>query len=339
MARAYRVAVLIGGIALFAYLVHSIGVDTVLTSFRALSWRLVVVIFFPAVCLKICDVLAWRCALPRNQVPFAQMLAALLGGQAVSSTTPTGPFGGDAVKVWMLRDHVSRREGFSSLIITQTTSTASQGLFLFLGILIARRLLSLSTPLLSAMEWLLLLEALAVMAFIAIQLGGAMARGQALLARVGLIKNGKGAGTAAHVDQALAAFYRSQPRRLVSSLGWGFLGWLVGAGEVWLILFLLGTPVSIGIALVIEAFGTGISFATFFLPVQIGVDEGGAVATFLALGLNGATGLSLSLVRRVREITWIVIGLLLLAGNSRSAREGTGDGPPAGALALDARAA
>src|SRR5262249_12643119 len=64
---------------------------------------------------------------------------------------------------------------------------------------------------------------------------------------------------------------------------------------------------------VIEAFGTGIAFATFFIPGQLGVAEGGAVATFIALGLSAATGLSFSLVRRVREVTWIGIGLLLLA--------------------------
>ena len=311
------------GVALFAYLLYCIGLDTVLTSFRALSWRLGIVIFFPAVCLKTCDVLAWRCALPRHQVPFSRLLTALVGGQAIASTTPTGTFGGDAVKVWMLRDQVSRRESLASLIIMETTSTAAQGLFLLLGILIARRTLSLSTPLLAAMEWLLLLEALAVVAFVAIQFGGTVAWGQGLLARFGVFKGSERGAAATHVDQALVSFYRREPRRLARSLGWNFLGWLVGAGEVWLILHLLGTPVPVGTALVIEAFGTGISFATFFLPVQIGVDEGGAVATFLALGLNGATGLSLSLVRRVREMTWIAIGLLFLAGKPRPAAVAT----------------
>ena len=45
---------------------------------------------------------------------------------------------------------------------------------------------------------------------------------------------------------------------------------------------------------------------------QLGIDEGGAVAIFHALGLDPAAGLSLALVRRVREAAWIAIGLLLL---------------------------
>ena len=74
---------------------------------------------------------------------------------------------------------------------------------------------------------------------------------------------------AVHVDQALVDFYRGQPRRLALALLWGFVGWIIGAFEVWLILSLLGSPVGFDTALVIEAFGTGISFATFFLPEPI----------------------------------------------------------------------
>src|SRR5207244_225030 len=98
------------------------------------------------------------------------------------------------------------------------------------------------------------------------------------------------------------------------------LGWITRAAEVWLVLYLLHAGVSVAMALVIEAFGTGIGFATFFLPVDIGVEEGGAVATFLALGLSGGTGLSLSLVRRIREVAWVALGLLLLAGKPKPSR-------------------
>jgi hypothetical protein len=48
------------------------------------------------------------------------------------------------------------------------------------------------------------------------------------------------------------------------------------------------------------------------------------VAAFAAFGLPGAAGLSFSLIRRLREATWAVIGLAALAGfKARPA------GPPA----------
>jgi uncharacterized membrane protein YbhN (UPF0104 family) len=315
--RLYRAALLACGAALFAFLIVSIGPATVVESFRLLSWRLLLVIVFPCIVLKTFDALAWSFAFPGKAAPFRSLLSSLLAGQAVASTTPAGMLGGNAVMAWMLRDRVSLRQSLSSLIIVQTTSTASQGLFLLLGILLARWSFSSSLALVRIMEWLLLLEAIGVVGFVALQMRGMMAGGHGLLGRLGFSGGSATREAARDVDQTLVTFYRRQPRRLVLSVACNFLGWITRAGETWLILYLIGARVSVPTALIIEAFATGISFATFFLPMDIGVEEGGAVATFLALGMAGATGLSFSLVRRVREVAWIAVGLLLLAGKRR----------------------
>jgi len=316
-ARLYRAALLACGAALLAFLVIRIGPATVVESFRVLSWRLVLLIVFPCIVLKTFDALAWGFAFHERPVPFRSLLASVLAGQAVSSTTPAGMLGGNAVMAWMLRDRVTLRQSLASLIIVQTTSTASQGLFLLLGILIARWWFSSSLPLVRVMEWLLLLEAIGVIGFVTLQMRGMMAGGHGLLARLGFTGSARSREAARDVDENLIEFYRRQPRRLALSLTCNFLGWITRAGETWLILFLLGAAVSVTTAIVIEAFATGISFATFFLPIDIGVEEGVAVATFLALGMTGATGLSFSLVRRVRELVWIAVGLLLLAAKRR----------------------
>jgi len=285
-----------------------------LASFRVLSWRLLPLIVFPCAALKTFDTLGWRFAFPDDSVPLLPLARSLLAGQAFSSATPTGTIGGDAVMAWTLRDTVALRESVPSLIIVKTTSTASQGLFLLLGILIARWTLPSSLALVRVMQWLLLLEAIGVVGFLAVQMRGVLAGSHAVLDRFGFSGSSAFGEAAAHADRALVAFYRRQPRRLALSLTCNLLGWITRAAEVWLILYLLGAAVSVGTAMVIEAFGTGISFATFFLPMDLGVEEGGAVATFVALGLSGATGLSMSLVRRVRELAWVGVGLLILAG-------------------------
>ena len=305
------------GAALFVYLVLRIGPATVVESFRSLSWRLLVVIVFPCVVLKMFDALAWRFAFPDAGAPLLSLSAGLLAGQAVASITPSGALGEKAVMGWMLRDRMSLREGLSSLLVVQTTSTISQGLFLLLGVVLARWTLSSSLALVRAMGWLLLLEVIGVAGFVVVQVRGGVAGGYGLLGRLGL-SGGAGVGeTVAHVDRALLTFYRSHPRRLAMSLGCSFLGWVTRSGETWFILYLLGASVSVPMALIIESFETGISFATFFLPTDLGVQEGGIVATFLALGLSGAIGLSFSLVRRIRDLAWTALGLLLLAGKGR----------------------
>jgi uncharacterized protein (TIRG00374 family) len=318
--RWWQRALLVLGAALFAYLIADIGLAAIESSFRTLSWRLLIVLVFPCLVFELFDTLGWRFAFPGESVPLLALMKIRIVGQAVSLTTPTGTLGGDAVKVWLLRDRVSTRESLVSLIVVKTTMVASQGLFLALGVLVARRILALDTPLVSTMEWLLVLEAIAVGGFLAVQTAGVAGRGERLLRRVGIRTGERASAAAEGVDRGLATFYRMRQGSLVLSVACNLAGWLASAGETWLVLRFLGAPVSVPTALVIEAFGTGVRFATFFVPAQIGVAEGGAVAACVALGLSAGTGLSLGLVRRVREAAWAGIGLLLLAGSPRPSR-------------------
>ena len=49
-----------------------------------------------------------------------------------------------------------------------------------------------------------------------------------------------------------------------------------------------------------------------FLPMQLGVQEGGFVLSIAALGLSAALGIFVSIICRVREILWILFGILLM---------------------------
>ena len=65
-------------------------------------------------------------------------------------------------------------------------------------------------------------------------------------------------------------------------------------------------------SVLIMAFTTFMANLIGFLPMQLGVQEGGFVISIAALGLSAALGIFVSIICRVREIVWIVIGLLLM---------------------------
>ena len=124
--------------------------------------------------------------------------------------------------------------------------------------------LAADSKILRAMEWLVALEVLALGGFVVVQTRGLAARGGRLLARVG-VSRFEGHATLGRIDEGLAAFYRKRPGRLTLSIACHLVAWLLGAVEAWLILRFLGMPVSWITATVIEAFGTGIRFATFLV--------------------------------------------------------------------------
>ena len=76
--------------------------------------------------------------------------------------------------------------------------------------------------------------------------------------------------------------------------------------EVWLILYLLGHPVSFAEAFILESLGQAARSAGFMVPGGIGIQEGGLLLIGAHLGLTPELALALSLGKRAREI---VIGV------------------------------
>jgi putative membrane protein len=310
-----RVVLLLVGLGFLVLLVLENDPAAVVASVSRLSWRILVILVFPMALVMALDALGWRYAFLHDRVPFGPLLAVQLAGEAFNIVTPTAALGGEVVKAWLLRDRVPLEESVPSVIIAKTTITIAQGVFLLLGIALAVIVLA-GSALLLAMEWLLAAEVVALALFIVMQTRGLVGWSARLLDRLG-IRRMSGSGTAARVDQALADFYRREPRRLALSIAFHLAAWLLGSLESWLILWFLGIEVSLATATVIEAFATGIRFATFLIPGSIGAQEGGFVVTFLALGLRGADGVTFGLVRRFREVVWVGIGLLLFAAMRR----------------------
>ena len=310
--RLARPGLLVCGAALFVWLLATIGPGAVAQAFAELSWRLLIILVFPFGLTTLLDTLGWRYAFRRDTVPFRALLAGRLAGEAFNLTTPTASMGGEAVKAWLVRTSAPLAEGLPSVIVAKTTIVIGQALFVVVGLIAARAALPSDSLVVRGMEWLLVVQVLAVGGFVAIQAGGALSGSTRWLQKLGWL-SGRRLEPLAQINDELAHFYRFEPRRLALSTFFHFLAWLIGAIEPWLILRWIGLPVSLAEATAIEAFSSGIRFAAFLVPGYLGALEAGHVAIFAALGLGAPAGLSFTLIRRVREAAWTGLGFLAFA--------------------------
>jgi putative membrane protein len=301
------------GVGLLAVLVIDNDPRAIAASIAQLSWRLAIIVVFPAVVVNAVDALGWRYAFLRNELPFTTLFSVRVVGEAFNMATPTATLGGEAMKSWLLRGRLPMSQTLPSVIVAKTTITIGQVLLLLLGVLLARATVAADTTLLTVMQWLVVVQALALGTFALAQTRGLLGRSGRLLQRLGVQPPAATGEALGRVDEVLARFYREHPGRLALSIAFHFAGWLLGAIETWLILDFLGVPVSLLTATVIEAFGMAIRVATFLIPGNIGALEGGYAAIFTALGLGPTVGVTFSLVRRIREVFWIALGLLLFA--------------------------
>jgi uncharacterized protein (TIRG00374 family) len=307
--KAIRAVLLVGGLVVLAFLVARVGIESVMSVLSRLTWWQLVLICLPYGLIMAVDTLGWRYAFISKPPPYLRMLAARTAGEAVNIVTALGSVGGEAVKVWLLRPAVSYDESVPSVVIAKTTSTMAQTLLLVVGLVLAVTTLTVAGDVIWAMLVLLGVELLLVGGFFVTQVAGLVRRAGRLLAWSGLIEN---ASAAEDLDARLRRYYRENWRRFVLSVAFHFGGWLLGALEVLVMLYVLDIPVSMATATVIEAVGSGVRFASFLVPGSLGVLDGANTGVFAALGLGASAGLAFSLVRRARQGVWIGIGLIVL---------------------------
>ena len=293
------------GLALFAFLLlHSEG-RPALAMVERLGWGLLLILAFHLLPLHL-DVLAWRCLFPKPRPRAAQLLFIRWLGEGANSLLPI-PHLGEALRARLAsllgQDGVAAG---TAVMVDITIGLLTLLPFTALGLL----LLALRHEATSELVIILVPLVLCGAALLLMQRLGLLGRLLTLARRVtGTRPMSERWSLVPRFDLALQAAYTPRPALLRSCL-WRFAGWLVGAGEIWLALTLLGEPADIGDALILESLSQAARTVAFAIPGGLGVQDGVLILLATQIGLGGEIGLGLSLIKRCRELA---LGLPALA--------------------------
>ena len=119
------------------------------------------------------------------------------------------------------------------------------------------------------------------------------------------------------IEAAIREFQGRQPAAVRSMFWLDIACQVILAAEVAALFWCLKIPVRGVNVLAVEGAARAIKIMTGWMPARIGADESGFAGTFLVLGLPPASGLSLALARRSRDLLGAFIGLSWLAWRTR----------------------
>jgi len=128
-------------------------------------------------------------------------------------------------------------------------------------------------------------------------------------------------------EENVYGFYSEHSKLFIYILLLELLACFTGVVEAYLILSVTTGHSSLLTAFIIESVNRVINVAFAFVPMRVGVDEGGVALTLNALGYTVADGVSLAIIRKIRIFFWTGIGLLIIARYSLSGKSGAQ--PPA----------
>ncbi len=315
-----RAGLLVLGLLTLIGLVWHVGPGRIVETIGTLGPLTVLFILLPSLLMYAIEAYGWRVTLVNHAqaVSFARLFAIRTAGEVVNMTTPTAYMGGEPMKAFLLsRYRVPMVEGLASVVIAKTIMSLAEVLFILLGLGLALWLLggagSVGKTLAAAVIGLGLLLC-GVLVFVFVQRRGLFTWLLSMLRRLGLrigylesreekLKS---------VDQTILTFYTEHHGSFALSGLLFLFGWMAEALEVYVILWYLGGPASISSSIAIGALSVFIKGGTFFIPGSLGAQEGGNLLLLQAFGYSDVTGLTFALLRRVRELVWIGIGLLCL---------------------------
>jgi putative membrane protein len=284
MARS-RLAIVLAGISLLAGLALWAGLPAIEHCFASLGPGGILVVVLIHVPLILLMGLAWWWIGKAHAGP-ASFIMARLVRDAVAELLPFSQVGGFAAGARLLALRgVAMHAGTSSLFADLTMEFSTKILYAITGL----ALLAWLRPGSSVPSYM-------VLTFIILGGLGLLA----LLCRKPISRAVTRLLCRWRVSESLRTFL--VPQRLAPSGLLHVMCWALGGPEAWVTLHLMGIPVTMAEALVIDSLATSLRTFGFWMPAALGVQEAAYVLACAPFGLGASQALAFSLVRRVRDL-------------------------------------
>jgi putative membrane protein len=315
-----------GGILFIAVLVSQ-DLTSVLATLAVARWGLLLVALFHLLPLLLdAAAISVLFEAPSTGVSWRGAVLARWAGESANSLLPAGQLAGPVVMLHQLsRRGLPMQDAVAAITVSTTLQALAQVVFALIGVALLGYEGSLDMQTSQGSQHAvgpLLLMVCSLLALLSVllylmQRRALFGRSIRTIARFcGKRDWSRLMSRAEAIDLAIRNTYHGGTRA-PASFTLSLIGWLVGTGEVFLILQLLGCPVGWADALLLESLGQAIRGAAFAVPGALGVQEGGYLMLAPLAGLQPDAAVALSLGKRARELLLGVPGLLYLYLSAR----------------------
>jgi phosphatidylglycerophosphate synthase len=331
MERAIRWGALGVGILLFVGTLYYIDFRLAFGTMRRLGIALPLALLFSGL-WHLARTWAWVWCFPRPRtVSFARLARVRLSAEAFSYLTLRG-IAGEPLKVVLLGGTVDARQATAAVALERLAYLVGTTIIVGIGSILAMTGLAL-TP-----GWFRVFRAFAIASGAVALLTGMVIAGRGTYVQSWLagidrllgssLATGRVGRFVAAVERLMLELVRGNPTRLAVLLIATVAAYACMALEAWVILRASGTAISLNGALGVETFSRVASFASAFIPANLGALEASSLAAVTAVGAVGG-GAALALARRLRGLFWAGVGLAIYPRRARTAPVNTAEPRPA----------
>lgn len=323
MKAALRWTLLLLGLALFGWFIYRAGPAEIIASVGRLGW-LALVVPLPYFLVYIFDTWGWYLAFgayAASRPSFLTLFRVRWAGESINSVIPSGYVGGEALKAYLLHKRgVPGLIASTSVVASKTCQVLAQVAFIGLGAVAAQSHLPADSDARRGMMFVALASLIVIALLFVLQRQGMFNSLRALFARLSIrIRVFERNDAYLHqLDEQIYTFYRRGRGRFFCVTLVYLLGWLADALEIYVVCPLLGLPLSWSESIAIESFISVAKVVGIFAPAAVGFQETGILLLFQLFGLPAPIGVAYALLRRGRELFYVLVGGALLYSEEAS---------------------
>ena len=321
MTKALKIVFLLIGCLLLGWAVSTVDLVAVVNLLLKLGYGFIIILIIYGSVTWV-DTIAWKNNFRNDetkQFNLWSLWCIRQIGEAYNTITPFGTLGGEPVKAQLLKERhgLSLKQGMASQIIARTTFLIALILFFIPGMYFIIKSDMISEKIKMTCLIAMLTLSMLILFFLIFQVTGTLGKLARLASKLPLGKKMDiFINKVELLDQGISYYYKNDILRATISVSYAFIGWLIGLAELYVTLYFLGYNLSLTDLWLIEAAAQLVRSASFFIPLSIGAQEGGLLLIFTALGMPGTLGVTVSFIRRIKEILWVSLGLAIGWGTS-----------------------
>lgn len=307
------------GVVLVGYLVYRAGPYVLLEQLRSVGWGFAAVLAVAILSIALMAV-GWSSLLKpgASTAGLWQLSTASVVGAAINFLTP-GSLGGEPLKAALLKDKVPTHELVSSVLLHNVLYWVSNLVLIVTGTTTALIVLVLPARVAWLMVGATVGVALPILGMAWLVHRGLAERFLKLLGRCGFRRAAAEEllEKARKADREVRRFASNHRWPFFKAFFWVFAGRALCVVEVWVILKVMSVDAGPAAVFLIQSLSLIVYIIFAFVPSQLGANEGASYFLFPYLGMTSGVGVAMEMVRRLRIVATVLLGLLILAWYTR----------------------
>ncbi|MDO5572106.1 MAG: lysylphosphatidylglycerol synthase transmembrane domain-containing protein [Bacteroidales bacterium] len=311
------------GLSVLVFMIYKIGIDQIWNNIKSVGpWFALIIGVWGVV--YIINTIAWYSIIKSENayVPFFKVMKFTISGYALNYVTPMGLAGGEPYRIMELRRYIGTERATASVILYAMMHVCSHFFFWLSAAMLVAWTVKASPMLSIILTCIVATSLVLIFIFFRGYRKGLVVKLFRLLSKVPFLKkkiNNLSPETKAKVeliDEEIKNLHGTRKKSFYFSLGMEFLARLVSCLEIYFIVMALGYDITYIQSLIVVGLSSLFANILFFSPMQLGTREGGIALAFSTIGLVSGLGVSVSMITRIRELFWIMLGMIIMKINS-----------------------